>query len=364
MSDLGVDWLVLIHPVSIHWLTGSDAKSYQAFQALLVSRDDDRLRMFTRESERAEFEADALVDDLETWGGPEAQDPIEAFLRYAGALHREGSRIGLEVPAFYLQPAHAERLKAVLGPALVPEAGTLVQVLKTVKSERELAFVREAGRIADRSLEALATCLAEGRSELEIAAEIYRTILVSGGGIPATPLNLVSGRRSAFSHGAPTERRLQKGDFGHAEYNVPYRRYGVSVGRHFAIGDLGPRPRYLLGLVREAADAAIAEIRDGVLAHVPHDAARNVIARAGLDRFRVHLTGYGLAPAFPPATAEPVQLAAESGTVLKAGMTLSICPPIFIGPEGLGARLVDTVIVTPNGAELVSRFPRDLIRVP
>ena len=363
MGELEVDWLILIHPVSIHWLTGSDAKSYQAFQALLVSRDEDRLRMFTRESERAEFEADALFDELETWGGPEPEDPVECFLRYAGALRLGNGRIGMEVPAFYLQPAQAERLKAALGSALVPEAGTLVQTLKTVKSERELALVREAGRIADRSLEALASCLAEGRSELEIAAAIYRTILVSGGGIPATPLNLVSGPRSAFSHGAPTERRLQKGDFGHAEYNVPYRRYGVSVGRHFAIGDPGPRPLDLHRLVREAADAAIAEIRDGVLARIPHEAARAVIARAGLDRFRVHLTGYGLAPAFPPATAEPVQLVGESTTVLKAGMTLSICPPVFVAPEGLGARLVDTVIVTPTGAEIVSRFPRDLIRV-
>jgi Xaa-Pro dipeptidase len=361
MDGLGVDWLVLTHPVSIHWLTGSDAKSYQAFQALLVARDEDWLRMFTRESERAEFEADALVDDLETWGGPEPEDPVDRFLRYAGSLRLTRGRIGLEIPAFYLHSEHAERLKAALGSALVPEAGALVQSLKTVKSERELAYVREAGRIADLSLEALANCLAEGRSESEIAAEIYRTILVSGGGIPATPLNLVSGPRSAFSHGAPSDRRLQKGDFGHAEYNVPYRRYGVSIGRHFAIGDPGDRPRELHRIVREAADAAIAEIRDGVPAGIPHEAARNVITRAGLDRFRVHLAGYGLAPAFPPATAEPVQLVQGSSTVLKAGMTLSVCPPVFIGPEGLGARLVDTVIVTPTGADIISRFSRDLI---
>jgi Xaa-Pro dipeptidase len=363
MDAIGIDWLVLTHPVSIHWLTGSDAKGYQAFQALLISTGDDRLRMFTRESERAEFEADALIDDLVTWGGPEPEDPIESFLRYVAALGLPRGRLGLEAPSFYLHPDHAERLKAALGSTLVTEAGTLVQDLKTVKSEREIAYVREAGRIADRSVAAMTRHLAAGRTESEIAAEIYREILACGGGIPATPVNFVSGPRSAFSHGAPTNRHLRNGDFGHAEYNVPYRRYGVSIGRHFAIGDPGPRARELHALVREAADTAIAEIREGVSAHIPHQAAKRVIAGAGLDRFRVHVTGYGLAPAFPPATAEPVQLFGGSTASLKAGMTLSVCPSIFIGQEGIGARLVDTVIVTPTGAEMISKVPRDLILV-
>ncbi|WP_204322876.1 aminopeptidase P family N-terminal domain-containing protein, partial [Streptococcus pneumoniae] len=56
-----LDWMILFHPVSIHWLTGSDAKSYQAFQCLVVAADDRPVVMLTRESERHEFEQDALV---------------------------------------------------------------------------------------------------------------------------------------------------------------------------------------------------------------------------------------------------------------------------------------------------------------
>ena len=48
---------------------------------------------------------------------------------------------------------------------------------------------------------------------------------------------------------------------------------------------------------------------------------------------------------------------------LKAGMVLSVEPPVFLGDEGLGARIIDNVLVTRDGAELLSRYPRDLIVV-
>src|SRR4051794_22899334 len=71
IGDRGLDWLLVFHPVTIHWLTGSEAKSYQAFQCLLVAAEDRPLVILTRESERAEFEQESLVDDVRTWGGPE-----------------------------------------------------------------------------------------------------------------------------------------------------------------------------------------------------------------------------------------------------------------------------------------------------
>jgi Xaa-Pro dipeptidase len=361
MVDAGLDWMVLFHPVSIRWLTGSDAKSYQEFQCLLVSADAGPITILTREGERNEFRDDALVDRIETYGGGENDDPIAHFASLAIEVGLRHARVGIEVPAYYLHPYHYNRLKEWLGGALVAEATNLTHDLTLVKSPLELQYIREASRIADHVMGVFAESLMVGRSELEIAGEVYGALMSRGSGIAASPINLVSGERSCFSHGAPTDRRLRRGDFGSVEYGSSVRRYTATLGRQFCIGAPSQRMIELTDLVRRACDACIAEIRDGVPATVPHEAAKRVIAGAGLAHGRVHTTGYGLAPGFPPTWGEPIHMIGGSSYTLRAGMVLSVEPPVFLGEEALGARIIDNVLVTTSGAELLSRVSRDLI---
>jgi Xaa-Pro dipeptidase len=363
IAQAGLDWMVLFHPVSLHWLTGSDAKSYQAFQCLLVSADERPLVMVTRESERAEIEADTLTARVETWGGSEPQDPLQVFARVADELGLRGARVGIEVPAYYLHPHHYVRLKDFLGAALKAEPTELVLRLKLVKSEQELLYIRDAAAIADRAMRTFIDSLAVGRTELELSGEVYRALQAAGSGLPASTLNLVSGERCGFSHGAPTERRLAAGDFGNIEFGAARRRYTSTIGRQFALGKPTARMRQIYDVVREASDACRAAIRAGVKAIVPHEAAKQVIARAGMDKYRIHTSGYGLAPGFPPSWGEPLNMFGGSTDVLEAGMVVTIEPPVFIGEEKLGARIIDNVLVTASGCELLSRFSRDLIVV-
>ena len=361
MRNNALDWLVLFHPVSIHWLTGSDAKSYQEFQCLLVSAEPGPWVVLTREGERNEYEMDALVDQVFTFGGGENEDPVAAFEKLAETHGLLRARVGMEVPAYYLHPHHYLRLRQLLGSALVAEPSNLVHDLKLVKSATELAYIRAASRKADEAMAAFTAALSPGRSELALAGTIMASLLGNDSGIAASPINLVSGERSGFSHGAPTERRLRAGDFGNVEFGATHRRYTATIGRQFSIGSPTARMRELYEVVRRACDACVAAIRDGVPATEPHAAAREVIGQAGMEPFRVHTSGYGLAPGFPPTWGEPLHLLADSTYTLRAGMVLSVEPPVFIGQEQLGARLIDNVLVTRDGAELLSSCSRDLI---
>ena len=89
--------------------------------------------------------------------------------------------------------------------------------------------------------------------------------------------------------------------------------------------------------------------------------AKRVIAAAGLDHTRVHLSGYGLAPGSPPGWAEPIHLFGGSTYTLQAGMVVTVEPPVFIGEEQLGARIIDNVLVTDQGCERLSQYGRELI---
>lgn len=361
IAEAGLDWLLVIHPVSLHWLIGAETKSYQAFQCLPVSAVSKPLVMFTRESERYEFEEDTLADEVRGWGGGEPEDPIEAFERLAGELGLGRARVGMEVPAYYLHPHHYERLKRMLGGALVAEPTNLVPDLKMVKSPREIALIREASRIADHAMDACVGAFREGRTELEVAGAIYHALMSAGSGLPGSTINLVSGERIHLSHGSPTLRRIRRGDCGNVEYGAAYKRYTVTIGRQFSLGAPTPRMKEIYDVVRRAGDAAIAEIRAGVPAVVPHEAAKRVIAAAGLDRYRIHTSGYGIAPGVPPAWGEPLNMFGGSRYTLAAGMMVSVEPPVFIGEERLGARIIDNVLVTEKGGERLSRWTRDLI---
>ena len=119
--------------------------------------------------------------------------------------------------------------------------------------------------------------------------------------------------------------------------------------------------REIYAVVRAACDACIDAIRDGVPAVAPHEAACRIIAEAGLSHGRVHTSGYGLAPGFPPTWGEPLHMLNGSPYTLRAGMVVTVEPPVFLGDERVGARIIDNVLVTDRGAERLSRSTRELV---
>ena len=358
-----LDWLLVLHPVSIRWLIGQDTKSYTAFQCIPVSAEPGKLVVFTRGTERAELEADTMAEEVRCWGGGEPEDPMAAFARFADELGVRKGRVGMEVPGGYLQPQHYVQLKAFLGDALVQDSSGLLSALRAVKSPAELGYIREAASLSARALQALIATVAEGRSELELAAAAYHALLSNGSGIPASTMNLMTGERTAFALGGPTDRKLRRGDPGLVEIGGSRRRYTSTLGRQWNLGPPSARVKELHAIILEATEACIAEMRAGVSAIFPHEAAKRVIARAGLDHARMHTTGYGMAPGFPPSWGESPNMFGGSGETLMAGMVVSVEPNVFLPQEGLGARLIDNVVITEGGTELLSRSPRELIVV-
>jgi Xaa-Pro dipeptidase len=363
MSNRKIDWLVAVHPASIHWLTGSDAKSYQEFQCLMIGADGEPLRVLTRWGEVHEFSTDSIAEEVHGFGGGENEDPLRVFAGLAQRLGMRGKRVGLEVPAFYLHPYHYAGLRSILGDATVSDETGLIPSLKLVKSAAEIENIRRAAALADLGMDQFVRDLSVDQSELALAGGVLEALLRNGSGIAASPINLVTGPRSAYSHGAPTGRRLQAGDFGNIEFGATFNRYTATIGRNFVLGEPTVRMSELHELVLSASDAMIATIRDGVPATVPHRAACEVIDEAGLSSSRVHLSGYSLGPGFPPSWAEPLHMIGDSPQLLKAGMVVTIEPPVFVAAEGLGARIIDNVLVTTTGVELLTRTSRDLIVV-
>src|SRR3546814_9739474 len=142
---------------------------------------------------------------------------------------------------------------------------------------------------------------------------------------------------------------MRRGGIVVSEYGSSYRGYTSTIGRQLPFGKQDTQTLDLYGVVRRGGDAYIRTVRDGVPAVAAHAAARQVIVEAGLEPHRVHTTGYGLAPGFPPSWGEPLHMLDASPYTIRAGMVLTIEPPVFIGAERRGVRIIDNVLVTPTG---------------
>ena len=360
IAAAGLDWLVVIHPVSMRWLIGQDNKSYTAFQCLPVSAKPGKLVVFTREMERNEFELDSMADEVRTYNGAEPEDPMEAFAKFAGDIGLLKGRVGIEVPSFYLSAPHYAKVKDILGSALVAEPTGMINGLKVVKSAKEIEYHKKSATLAADAWTALLGTVAEGRSELELAGAAYHALLKGGSMIPASTMNLMTGERSCFVLGGPSERTQKRGDTGLVELGGAYRRYTSTLGRQWVLGKPSQRLSDIYKLVVEASDACLAKMRNGAEAIDAHEALKSVFVKAGMDQYRQHTSGYGMAPGFPPSWGESTNMFGGTKDVLKEGMVMSVEPALFLKEERLGVRLIDNVIVTKTGVELLSRTSRDL----
>ena len=363
MARAGLDLLLVLHPVSIHWPIGCRTSGYQAFQCLLFPLDAGPLLMLTQRGAAAEVADTTIADDVRGWGGGAPEDPIEAVASILSDRSWQGLRLGVELPRFHIGTDEHARLKALLGDAMVMEVSTLLEEQRFVKSPAELAYIRKAAAIADAAMETMIEVARPGITELELAGEMHRTMMRLGSDTAGSLMNLGSGERAGYCLALPSERPLERGDLIVVEYGAAYRRYTATIGRQVCLGPATPRMREIYAVVRAALEAALSEIRAGVRCTAPHRAAKQLIMAAGMEPYRPHSTGYGVSPGFPPEWREAVQMGDHSPYTLETGMMPCVEPPVFIPEEGLGVRIIENVVVSEGGCESLSGVTRDLIEL-
>jgi len=360
MKAESIDLLMVISPTNINYLIGTPAKGYQEFEVLFFPIDSEPLIIFTRRSEVEMMRDHSLADEVFGWGGREPEDPIEILHKLMLEKKLLNRRIGLEIPPYYLHPLEYKKITEILGETYILDATNLVGEIKLLKSDAELAYVREASKIADLSFKAGLNKIEVGVSERDVSAAIHFEMFSKGGDIPSSPMNFLTGNRSMYAHGEPSDRKLENGDFMHLQFGTHYRRYCCTIGRNICLGSPTSRMREIFNVTKSAGDACIAEMGPGVEVKKVHNTAKAIIESAGMDQYRLHMTGYALGLAFPPTWVEPLIVDGGSTRKFNPGMVIAIEPPIFSYDDKIGVRLIDNVIITDDGVEVLSKTSREL----
>jgi Xaa-Pro aminopeptidase len=243
------------------------------------------------------------------------------------------------------------------GAKLVATHG-LVDGVRAVKDEDEVAKLQRAASIADRGLEALTAETWIGRSEREIAWRLRELLHAHGADELAFDAIVASGDNGAKPHGHPTDQIVGRGTLVTIDWGVRVDGYCSDCTRTFSTGGLPDRLRHAYDVCLEAQVRAVENIKAGMTGVEADALAREPITDAGFGEEFGHGLGHGVGL----AVHEAPRLSTESTDTLEVGHCITIEPGIYLSGVG-GVRIEDLAIVREDGVQLLTSFPKDLIEV-
>jgi len=241
---------------------------------------------------------------------------------------------------------------------LTPLAEPIVETLRLIKDDAELAILRDAALRGCQLFEHMLGILRPGLPEIEVAAELEHQARLFGADGMSFETIVASGLRSALPHGHATANPLPRRGFVTLDFGIILKGYCSDMTRTVFLGSpkAGERSAYLA--VLEAQEAAVAAVIAGATCGDVDEAARGILRREGLADAFTHSTGHGVGLEIH----EPPRVGAGQTTKLAAGMVITIEPGVYL-PGRFGIRIEDMVAVTRSGAEVLTPSPRALIEL-
>jgi Xaa-Pro aminopeptidase len=264
-----------------------------------------------------------------------------------------GGPVGVEADVVTL--GWHERFTARMEGAEVRPVRGLVEDLRIIKDADEAATMRRAARVADDALGAVLAAGIVGRTERQVAFDLYAAMLDRGAEDLSFPTIVAAGPRGARPHAVPGADPIPAGTLVVIDMGAIVDGYCSDMTRTVATGALPAAMDEIYRVCLDAQLAALAAARPGIRAGDLDAVARDVIAAAGHGEHFGHGLGHGVgleiheAPGVRPGVER----------VIEAGMAITIEPGIYI--EGLaGVRIEDLVLVTDDGHDIISATPKDL----
>ncbi len=284
--------------------------------------------------------------EIDPWD--ETTDP---FLRLRSHLGNAAARIGLQDQMW---ARHVLRLRAVLEPIELVEAGHAMAALRRRKSPDEVERLRAVAGAADAAMRTITAEPLSGRTELEVSGRI-RELLLEAGHDSADFAIVASGPNSASPHHDPGERVIRAGDAVVLDIGGTRAGYCSDTTRTAFVGTPPDEFADLYATLRRAQQAACDAVAPGFAAEAVDTAAREVIDAAGYGGQFIHRTGHGIGM----ETHEEPYIVAGNAEPLQPGEAFSIEPGIYVTGRW-GARIEDIVVCTETGGERLNETSRDL----
>lgn len=408
MDGRGLGVCLISAPENVYYLTGLDHQGYFAYQALVlplqgapilvtramekaIVRDQtpslrhvgysDGIRPLPPPADRQEDlvlaarDAGGEMAGLRPWEGSlgvsvhgplaaaGAEPAVEATLEALAAAGAERGRVGIEKRSAFLPFHVAEKVVAALPGVEWIDCSGLVDDCRIVQSPLEQQCTREAARVSESMMLSAIATAGPGVAEQDVIAAAYDAMFRRGGTYPGFVPLVRSTRTIEHEHGTWQAGTLAAGDLLFLEMAGCVRRYHAPMGRLVFIGEAPESARATHRVCRGAIERAAERIGPGVRAGDVYRAWQGRIDEAGLAAYRRHHCGYSVGIGYPPSwsgSGTPRGLREDSDLVLRSGMVFHLMSWLLRTGQG-DSFLSDTVLVTDDGCELLTRVDRDVL---
>jgi Xaa-Pro aminopeptidase len=239
----------------------------------------------------------------------------------------------------------------------VSDAAVEITKLRVKKSPAELAAIQHATDVSIAAHRAAWKRIAPGAREYQIAASYEETFLENGCDGPAYSTIVGSGPNSTVLHYSSNQRQMDRGEVVVIDAAAECDSYASDITRTLPVGGaFSPRQREIYALVLAAQKAAIAALKPGARLAGPGDTLTK-LAKDYMDAHGKDLHGAGLGKYFVHGIGHQVGIDVHDPNIdgpLEAGMVVTVEPGIYVAEEGIGVRIEDVVLVTDNGAKVLS----------
>jgi ectoine hydrolase len=370
MERAGLDLLICQDPANMAWLTGFDSWSFYTPQCVLVHVDNDMPIWFGRpiDSKSAHITTDLPAENIisftEGLVHHSERHPYDELCDLIKSRGWGAHRVGVELDAHYYTARAHRHLTAGLPNARIVDSRELVNWARLVKSEAELVYMREAGKIVTKIMREAIAGLKPGAPQNKIIAQVYHTQVTGADGkygdyTGLCPLIQV-GEGTTTPHLTWSDEPLPTSGLVVMELGGARRHYNAPLTRTAHIGKPPDEVVRLAKVIVEGGDVALAAAKPGVTCEEVEAIWQKVLRRNGYSKdTRV---GYSIGINYPPDWGErTVSIRPGEKTVLQEGMCFHFQSGVWL--KSFGAAISEPFVVTKKGGERLANVERQLFTI-
>lgn len=337
LKSLNLDGMIVSNPVSIKYLCNVEEDGL-----LLITRKENIFLTYTMYLEMVKstltINDEVIVADFRDIG----KDEYENFFLFC-------ENVGFEEN--YVTYKEYQYLKQKYKINNFAETEEIIEKLREVKDSDEIRNIRRACEITDECFEHLKSFIKVGKTEKEIAFEIEMFFKTHGADGLAFNTIVAIGENSANPHWVPTDRQVQMAEPILIDMGCKYNGYCSDMTRMMFVGCILEETKKVYDLVLKSEENVVSQIREYASIKTM---AQMVNSDYKLNNYTlIHALGHGVGL----ETHERPYITAKNDTFLKENMVIANEPGIYL-PGRYGIRIEDTILVTKEGCEILTKSPK------